>query len=310
MSMRFNPPPGWPVPPSDWTPPPDWSPDPSWPPPPPGWQLWVPVGEPAPGQPAPAAGPGPTGSRRALYIAGAAAALVVVVGVVVAIVALTGSDGEPAGPGIAVPTDPPPGDPSEVCDPPSWDGEVVAEGTGPGRIPLDGLPDQLFFYLTFTYAGPDDGQNLFQVNTVVDGVEGGFIQRFGEQEITGSSLLRTRYADGPATELAVNTQGDWTIQIRELLVAPTWPDITEGGTGGAFMRVEPGTLNGPTQGVAEHDDYFSVNVYVDKETLPGLDPIPEQLVLSTEGGTTEFVLPADSCLVLISAEGSWTVTLP
>jgi hypothetical protein len=42
MRHRFNPPPGWPVPPEDWTPPVSWQPDPSWPPPPAGWQLWVP----------------------------------------------------------------------------------------------------------------------------------------------------------------------------------------------------------------------------------------------------------------------------
>lgn len=41
-AYRFNPPPGWPVPPLGWVPPPDWVPDPSWPPPPDGWQLWVP----------------------------------------------------------------------------------------------------------------------------------------------------------------------------------------------------------------------------------------------------------------------------
>jgi hypothetical protein len=41
-AYRFNPPPGWPVPPEGWVPPPNWQPDPSWPPPPMGWQLWVP----------------------------------------------------------------------------------------------------------------------------------------------------------------------------------------------------------------------------------------------------------------------------
>ncbi len=41
MSPRFNPPPGWPTPPSDWSPPTGWQPDPSWPPMPAGWQLWV-----------------------------------------------------------------------------------------------------------------------------------------------------------------------------------------------------------------------------------------------------------------------------
>lgn len=42
MSRRFNPPPGWPPPPSPgWLPPPEWQPDPAWPPPPPGWQLVV-----------------------------------------------------------------------------------------------------------------------------------------------------------------------------------------------------------------------------------------------------------------------------
>lgn len=41
MSVRFNPPPGWPVPSTGWSPPPDWRPDPTWPPPPPGWSLWM-----------------------------------------------------------------------------------------------------------------------------------------------------------------------------------------------------------------------------------------------------------------------------
>lgn len=41
MSYRFNPPPGWPTPPSDWSPPEGWQPDPSWPTPPQGWQFWV-----------------------------------------------------------------------------------------------------------------------------------------------------------------------------------------------------------------------------------------------------------------------------
>ncbi|NJP16030.1 DUF4041 domain-containing protein [Streptomyces thermoviolaceus subsp. thermoviolaceus] len=44
-AYRFNPPPGWPVPPPGWVPPPDWRPDPSWPPMPAGWQLWVPVAD-------------------------------------------------------------------------------------------------------------------------------------------------------------------------------------------------------------------------------------------------------------------------
>lgn len=39
--MRFNPPPGWPQPPTGWMPPPDWKPDPTWPPLPQGWQLWL-----------------------------------------------------------------------------------------------------------------------------------------------------------------------------------------------------------------------------------------------------------------------------
>ena len=41
MTQRFNPPPGWPVPPTGFQPPAGWRPDPSWPAPPPGWQLWV-----------------------------------------------------------------------------------------------------------------------------------------------------------------------------------------------------------------------------------------------------------------------------
>lgn len=43
--LVFNPPPGWPKPPSGWTPPKGWTPDPSWPEPPPGWQLWIAEGD-------------------------------------------------------------------------------------------------------------------------------------------------------------------------------------------------------------------------------------------------------------------------
>lgn len=39
---RFNPPPGWPKPPSSWKPPKGWRPDPSWPAMPNGWELWLP----------------------------------------------------------------------------------------------------------------------------------------------------------------------------------------------------------------------------------------------------------------------------
>ncbi len=38
--VRFNPPPGWPVP-VGWSPTRDWLPDPAWPPAPPGWVFWV-----------------------------------------------------------------------------------------------------------------------------------------------------------------------------------------------------------------------------------------------------------------------------
>ena len=41
MSIRLNPPPGWPPVPPGWEPPPGWQPDPSWPDPPPGWNLWI-----------------------------------------------------------------------------------------------------------------------------------------------------------------------------------------------------------------------------------------------------------------------------
>ncbi|MEU1655743.1 DUF4041 domain-containing protein [Streptomyces griseofuscus] len=57
-AYRFNPPPGWPVPPAGWTPPADWRPDPSWPAAPEGWQLWIPEGGPAPGTPAVGPAPG------------------------------------------------------------------------------------------------------------------------------------------------------------------------------------------------------------------------------------------------------------
>ncbi len=39
--LIFNPPPGWPAPPSGWKPPAGWTPDPAWPEPPEGWHLWL-----------------------------------------------------------------------------------------------------------------------------------------------------------------------------------------------------------------------------------------------------------------------------
>ncbi len=45
MSVRFNAPPGWPVPLPSWAPGDDWMPDPSWPTPPHGWTFWVVVEE-------------------------------------------------------------------------------------------------------------------------------------------------------------------------------------------------------------------------------------------------------------------------
>jgi hypothetical protein len=39
--QRFNPPPGWPAPPTGWVPAPNWQPDPSWPPAPIDWQFWI-----------------------------------------------------------------------------------------------------------------------------------------------------------------------------------------------------------------------------------------------------------------------------
>ena len=41
MPRKFNPPPGWPLPPPGWQPGPDWQPDPLWPPPPVGWSFWI-----------------------------------------------------------------------------------------------------------------------------------------------------------------------------------------------------------------------------------------------------------------------------
>ena len=43
-NIRFNPPPGWPVPPPGWKPGPGWQPASDWPPAPPGWSFWVDAG--------------------------------------------------------------------------------------------------------------------------------------------------------------------------------------------------------------------------------------------------------------------------
>jgi len=40
VGLKFNPPPGWPLP-WDFEPPQGWQPDPQWPEPPPGWPLWI-----------------------------------------------------------------------------------------------------------------------------------------------------------------------------------------------------------------------------------------------------------------------------
>ncbi len=59
MAYRFNPAPGWPVPPQGWVPPEGWVPDPSWPPAPAGWNFWLEVPD-AAAPVSPAAAPQPT----------------------------------------------------------------------------------------------------------------------------------------------------------------------------------------------------------------------------------------------------------
>src|SRR5215471_3761500 len=58
MGLRFNPPPGWPIPPEGFTPGPGWQPDPAWPAAPPGWQLWVDDAQPTVSAQAPQQSPG------------------------------------------------------------------------------------------------------------------------------------------------------------------------------------------------------------------------------------------------------------
>lgn len=41
MTVSFNPPPGWPMPPATWVPHAEWLPDPDWPEPPPDWTYWA-----------------------------------------------------------------------------------------------------------------------------------------------------------------------------------------------------------------------------------------------------------------------------
>ena len=43
IGLKWNPAPGWPVPPPDWFPPPGWQPQPAWPPPPADLQWWSPT---------------------------------------------------------------------------------------------------------------------------------------------------------------------------------------------------------------------------------------------------------------------------
>ena len=56
VTVRFNPPPGWPAPPASWLPGDDWLPDPAWPPPPADWSWWT-----VTARPATAPGPQPLG---------------------------------------------------------------------------------------------------------------------------------------------------------------------------------------------------------------------------------------------------------
>ena len=81
--MRFNPPPGWPVPQTNWQPPAGWNPDPTWPPAPAGWQFWTEDATPFVGQHRPplvGGSPAHRSSRRARWGVVAAVALLVVGG--------------------------------------------------------------------------------------------------------------------------------------------------------------------------------------------------------------------------------------
>ncbi|WP_375341842.1 DUF4041 domain-containing protein [Luteolibacter soli] len=68
--LIFNPPPGWPKPPTGWVPPRGWTPDPSWPAPPENWQLWIPTEVSATPPPLPSSGSSPS-SAPAMSTTGA-----------------------------------------------------------------------------------------------------------------------------------------------------------------------------------------------------------------------------------------------
>lgn len=44
-NYKFNPAPGWPIPPKGWVPPEGWRPEPTWPAAPQGWDFWIPVAD-------------------------------------------------------------------------------------------------------------------------------------------------------------------------------------------------------------------------------------------------------------------------
>ena len=209
-----------------------------------------------------------------------------------------------AGPAVAAPSAEPTPEMSESTDPSTPTIDVVEEGSGPETIPLD-LPADALYLVTVTYEATGESD---PVSVSVPGSDFS-LSGAGDHSGTHAMSFPPSFNGGPVS-LVVDGEGKWTVHIQGLSDAPPWPEVTE-GDGSMVIRVEPGTLDGATAVIAEHDGFFSATAHSYAGNPSGEDfLVPEELVVEFNPGTSRFTLPEETTAVAIGADSRWTLDIP
>ncbi|MFC4060232.1 hypothetical protein ACFOWE_18160 [Planomonospora corallina] len=144
-----------------------------------------------------------------------------------------------------------------------------------------------------------DGSSNFAINSLDENGDETdlLVNTIGDYQ--GTVLAGMREGSSPAA-FKIQADGPWTVEIKDVLEARTWPESRITGKGDDVLII-PGTVEGFTVMTAEHsgESNFVIHAYTqDREEL---------LVNEIGKYTGEVTLPNGTAMVRIEADGKWTL---
>lgn len=188
---------------------------------------------------------------------------------------------------------PEPSDTPANDDPPDTGGPGERfEGEGDREISLD-LVEGAYYTVHLSHRGgswwelysTEGGEDLENLGWGIGDYEGTY----------ALNLFYGEDADG----IRIETDGSWTIEVRELSQSPNWPDIDQ-GTGSTVMSVD--STQGAIKVTGSHDgeSNFIVWAYVE-------DGFPSLLYNEIGAYEGKADLPAGTFAISIVADGNWSI---